>query len=388
MPALAVNSDVLLSPVADGYVAYHTTADRLHELNPTAALLTELCDGKRTATEVLALASPLLPPNSEAAVLAWIEEAIASDLLVEDAELPDSREAQELQADQLEELSSRLRNEGKAQAAYLCQERVTQLQPQKYEHWKTLGELAHIVGKRAEAKVAYERYLAYCPDDAEIQHLLTSLRDDTAPARVPDECIKQLYERFSEFYESNMCDELGYSGPEHLSAAIEDVIGGRDGMSILDLGCGTGLAGSTMKHRASRLVGVDLSAEMVSLARGRNVYDKLDVAEITEFLHDCVETFDLIIACDALIYFGDLSQVIEPALARLNSNGVIAFSVESASESPWALTDSGRYVHHADHVTEVATKLGLTATYRESFLRMEYGKEVTALYVTMTQNCG
>lgn len=384
MPALSINPDVLLSPVADGYIAYHTTANRLHQLNPTAALLVELCDGARTATDILAVAAPLLPPDSEAAVLAWIEFAIASDVLVEDAKTISGSGPQEFEPDQLSELANRLRSEGKVQAAYLCQERVTELQPDNSAHWRTLGELAHIIGKRSEARAAYEQYVAQRPDDAEIQHLLTSLRDDAAPARVPDECIKQLYERFSEFYESNMCDELGYSGPEHLAAAIDEVVEERDALSILDLGCGTGLAGVKLKARASRLLGVDLSSEMISLAQERDVYDELHVAEITEFLHRCDESFDLIVACDALIYFGDLSQVLQPAVTRLNPGGVIAFSVEAASSPPWALTDSGRYVHHMNHIAEIAAKVGLVAKHREAFLRMEYGKEVNALYVTMT----
>lgn len=33
-----VNPAVLLSPVADGYVAYDPTTDQLHRLNPVAAL--------------------------------------------------------------------------------------------------------------------------------------------------------------------------------------------------------------------------------------------------------------------------------------------------------------------------------------------------------------
>ncbi|MCM2374645.1 methyltransferase domain-containing protein [Aporhodopirellula aestuarii] len=384
MPFLSVNPNVLLSPVADGYIAYHTTANRLHELNPTAALLVELCDGSRDADAVLTIASPLLPPNSEAAVRGWIDQAVASGVLVEGNEAIVDGEVRELPADQLSELACQLRSEGKVQAAYLCQDRATQLLPDNNAYWRELGELAHIVGKRPEAREAYEHYMQFCPDDAEVRHLLTSLRDDEAPARVPDECIKQLYERFSAFYDSNMCDELGYSGPEHLNSVVGEALGERRGLSVLDLGCGTGLAGLTLKDRASRLIGIDLSAEMISRAEERGVYDHLQVAEITEFLRSVTETFDLIIACDALIYFGDLSQVIAPAVKRLNAGGVIGFSVEAASKPPWSLTDSGRYVHHADHVNEVAQAHGLEATYREEFLRMEYGKEVTALYVTMT----
>ena len=39
-----------------------------------------------------------------------------------------------------------------------------------------------------------------------------------------------------------------------------------------------------IKPRAAELVGVDLSPEMIELARARNIYDRLEVAEITAWL--------------------------------------------------------------------------------------------------------
>ena len=55
-----------------------------------------------------------------------------------------------------------------------------------------------------------------------------------------------------------------------------------------------------------------------------------------------------------------------------------------AARPPYRLTDSGRYVHHIEHVEEIAAELGLQSTCREAFLRMEYGEEVAALYFAMT----
>ena len=46
---------ILLSPVEGGYVAYDPALDQLHQLNPVAALLTELCDGSRSVEEIRAL---------------------------------------------------------------------------------------------------------------------------------------------------------------------------------------------------------------------------------------------------------------------------------------------------------------------------------------------
>jgi predicted TPR repeat methyltransferase len=128
------------------------------------------------------------------------------------------------------------------------------------------------------------------------------LRDDPPPPRVPDACIKQLYERFSTFYESNMC-ELGYQGPQHLLDVIRDTVGRRRGLSVLDLGCGTGLAGEALRPFAAHMVGVDLSAEMLAKAQDRNIYDDLAVGELTQWLTTTRQTFDLIVACDTFIYF-------------------------------------------------------------------------------------
>jgi predicted TPR repeat methyltransferase len=384
MSRLSINPTVILSPLIEGYIAYDTASNRLHELNPAAALLVELCNGSRTREEVATLAAPLLPPDSESFVLNWLTQAIEQEVLVENSAGIQQSKVRELSAGELAALANRLCDEGKVQAAYLCQQRATELQPSDAKLLRDLGELAHIVGKRQEARQAYEDYLIQKPDDAEIQHLLTSLRDDAAPTRVPNECIHQLYQRFSAYYESNMCDELGYEGPVHLRTAIDQTLGDCSRLSILDLGCGTGLAGLAVADRASRLVGIDLSPEMIEQARQRNIYDELHVAEVTAWLGEAKEHFDLIIACDTLIYFGDLQQVIIPAKRLLAPNGVIAFSVERADSGSFRLTDNGRYVHHPDHILTAARASNMNvARQAEAFLRMEYGQEVTGIYVTL-----
>nr|MCU0980853.1 methyltransferase domain-containing protein [Pirellulaceae bacterium] len=149
------------------------------------------------------------------------------------------------------------------------------------------------------------------------QHILVALRDEPAPPRVPEACIRQLYERFSAFYESNMCDELGYQAPQQLREVIQQVIGSKRGLSVLDLGCGTGLAGVSLRPLAAHLIGVDLSGEMLAQARSRHIYDELHVGELTEWLSRGRQKFDLIVACDTFIYFGDLRQVIGPAAASI-----------------------------------------------------------------------
>ena len=52
MPKPKINPVILLEPVEDGYIAYDPARDRLHQLNPIAALLTELCDANRSIAEI------------------------------------------------------------------------------------------------------------------------------------------------------------------------------------------------------------------------------------------------------------------------------------------------------------------------------------------------
>lgn len=376
-----LNPHLLLSPVENGYVAYDPALDRLHELNPVAALIAELCDGTRSLDLVRDMASPFVPQDKTGEIDNWIESAVTAGLLVRDG---GTAPGKIMDAQALSGFSARLRDHGKVQTAYLCARRVVELTPDDAEAWCAMAELAHIVGQREEARTGYEKYLESNPEDAEVRHILTALRDEAPPARVPDACIQQLYKKFSAFYESNMLDTLAYQAPERLGELLKSLLGDRKDLTVLDLGCGTGLSGLMLKQWAGHLTGMDLSPEMAEKARGRGIYDRLEVAELTAWLVGDQAQYDLIVACDTLIYFGDLAPVVKAARTRLKDNGLMAFSVERGERNPYRLTDSGRYVHHKDHIADAARGAHMELLrIEEGFLRMEYGHEVTGLFAAM-----
>jgi predicted TPR repeat methyltransferase len=384
MPNPRINPVILLSPVEGGYVAYDPAGDQLHQLNPVAALLTELCDGSRGVEEIRDLAGPLMPEGQVGEIERWIDDGVKAGLLVWEGS--DSAGGRELTAAELFALTKRLRETGKVQSAYLCGKRTVELKPDDWDAWYDLGEIAQCVGRRAEAREAYQKYFDAHPEDGEIEHLLIALRDASPPPRASDRAIQHIYKSFAASYESRMREDLKYAGPERMQDAIKSVIGDRAGLAILDLGCGSGLAGTSVKERAAELVGIDLSPEMIALARARNIYDRLEVAEITAWLDQGETLFDLIISCDCLIYFGDLSRIVNAAARRLKQGGIFAMSMERGDRHPFHLTDTGRYTHHPDHVREAAAKSGLSVAWiDESFLRMEYGEEVMGLYAVVGQ---
>src|ERR1043165_8576618 len=94
----AINPAILLSPVENGYVAYDTRSDRLHELNPIAALIAELCDGTRTVEKIRRT-----------------------------GETEPGANARSLSVEELSKLAKRLRQNGKIKTALLCQQRAAEL---------------------------------------------------------------------------------------------------------------------------------------------------------------------------------------------------------------------------------------------------------------------
>ncbi len=371
MPAPLRHPAVQFCPGDTGYLAYDPRSDRVHRLNPLATLVVELCDGRRGIEEIQRLACPAIPGATDGLVAECIEAGVSAGLLC-----TASPAASVLAAPA--ELAAQLREDGKIEAAYICQYNAAARDPRDASHWATLGELAHILGRRDDTRTAYERYLELEPDDAEVQHLLIGLRDQAPPPRASNQAIEQLYERFSSFYEANVVEELDYRAPKRIAELVRELSG--DDLTALDLGCGSGLAGVELRPICSRLVGVDLSPQMVEIARGREIYDVLEVAEITDWLAGCDARFDLVFACDALIYFGDLRQVLTPAARLLEPGGLLVLSVERGEEAPFTLSDNGRYTHHPDHVREAAADAGLEVVrLEESYLRMEYGEEVVGL---------
>ena len=384
MPSPIINPVILLSPVENGYVAYDPVADRIHHLNPIAALLAELCDGSRSIEDIHGLAGPLMPEGKVGEIDRWVDEGIKAGLLVWHGS--ESASHREFTAAELFALSKRLKENGKVRTAFLCGKRAVELKPDDWDAWYELGELAQCVGRRDEARAAYQKYFDAHPEDAEIEHLLVALKDEAPPPRASDRTIQQIYKGFASSYEYRMLEDLGYQGPERIDQGIKSVMGDRSALSILDLGCGSGLVGVAFKNRAAQLVGVDLSPEMIELAKARNIYDRLEIAEITDWLNRTNERFDLIISCDCLIYFADLQPIVSAAAKRLNPAGVFALTMERGDRYPFHLTDSGRYTHHPDHVRDVAAKSGLeVARLEEAFLRMEYSDDVMGLYVVLTK---
>ena len=156
---------------------------------------------------------------------------------------------------------------------------------------------------------------------------------------------------------------------------------------MLDLGCGTGLGGAAFRPWARWLEGVDLSPDMAARARARGIYDAVHVAELTAWLSAARRPYELIVACDVFVYFGDLADVLKAASRLLVPGGRLGFTVERSTVEPWRLTDSGRYAHGRGYLSTMADAAGLEVVHlAEKVIRMELGEPVVGLITILRRH--
>jgi predicted TPR repeat methyltransferase len=153
---------------------------------------------------------------------------------------------------------------------------------------------------------------------------------------------------------------------------------------ILDLGCGTGLAGLAFKDIAARLDGIDLSPAMLEKARARQIYDDLKVTDLETALAAMPGRYDLLICADTLIYFGDLDPVLAGARIALKEAGTFLFTVEKKDGAGFELGPKRRWRHSESYVRDLARTHGYeVAGLLTASPRTEAGKPVEGLAVAI-----
>jgi predicted TPR repeat methyltransferase len=172
--------------------------------------------------------------------------------------------------------------------------------------------------------------------------------------------VRHLFDQFSADYDDRMIGQLSYAAPQILLDLAQLVMPGRGKQKILDLGCGTGLAGAAFKPLAARLDGVDLSPAMIEKARARRIYDHLEVADLETALSAPGPQYDLILAADTLVYLGDLKTVFQAARARLHPDGYFLFTVEKADADGFELGPKRRWRHSEAYLRRLTQDTGFT----------------------------
>ncbi|MGI9476665.1 MAG: class I SAM-dependent DNA methyltransferase [Hyphomicrobiaceae bacterium] len=92
---------------------------------------------------------------------------------------------------------------------------------------------------------------------------------------------RDVYEDWAPTYEQNLQQDYGYIAPELAVEVFARHCPAKD-ISILDLGCGTGLVGVELAKRGyNRFDGLDVSPGMLDVARSKQIYRDFIVGDMT-----------------------------------------------------------------------------------------------------------
>lgn len=274
--------------------------------------------------------------------------------------------------------------------ALLAYRRAIKLDPGYCRAYEHAAHALNCLGQLDEADAMVRNWLELEPDNATANHMLASINTDTAVSRASDDYVEEHFDEFAKHFDSRLA-LLEYRAPELLCnlARSSAVLTAERKSRILDAGCGTGLCGPLLKPYADTLIGIDLSNGMLDGARERgDHYTELVHGEITEYLQQTNQQFDLIISADTLVYFGDLSEVVKASATCLSDNGWLLFSVEKLAQNSnesYRLNPNGRFSHHHDYLLQTLTDSGFRMeSITAAVLRKELGNPVNG-YLVLAQ---
>lgn len=241
------------------------------------------------------------------------------------------------------------------------------------------------IGNRDAALAAFRTCLVHDPLD----HLgagikLSLLGAMPAPGRLPEDYVRALFDQYAPRFDSALIESLSYAVPQLLYDLIEDVRPAPPGSErILDLGCGTGLAGERFARRAGTLEGVDLSAGMIAQAAAKRIYTRLDTAEIAAFLQSRPsEPYHLILAADVFVYLGALEPILSLIARHLTPGGLLAFSVQKTAGEGFLLGADHRFAHARPYIERCLALAGLPIRrLEEAILRTDGPHDIPGFLV-------
>ena len=314
-----------------------------------------------------------------------------------------------------------LRDDGEVEAAADALRASVVHEPGYFRSYDALAMLLYQLGRTQEAAGIYSAWVAREPGNAKARHMAAATSQENVPARAADDYVRELFDSSAKSFDADLA-KLNYRAPELVafalareaverrrlaaSAAAEALPtlidasvahapkSGGDASAtyvskpvgqVLDAGCGTGLCGPLLRPNCSRLVGVDLSPQMIERAGARGCYDELVTAELSEFMRSHPGEFDAIVSADTLVYFGALEEPLRAARDALRPAGVLIFTLESLPAEvaeDFRLETHGRYAHSEPYIRGALAASGFdVVAYSHAILREERDQPVDGVVI-------
>jgi predicted TPR repeat methyltransferase len=260
-------------------------------------------------------------------------------------------------------------------------QKAIEIQPDYASAHFNLGASLQKLGRFNAAEDHYNTVLKIKPDDEAAIFMRQSLGTSTTPDAAPAQHVRRIFDQCAGTFEKILVNDLNYKTPERLFNLVCPHL--NQGLTVLDLGCGTGMGSQFYRPYAKFLIGVDVSSKMLQKASEKNIYDDLIVFDVLQEWA-FPQLFDLIYSSDVFVYFGNLDPIIRSASSYLVHGGIIAFSVEKLEDDStgYQLFPSGRFAHSHRYIRNCLKHHGFEPIEEtDAVIRKQSGGDVNGLLI-------
>lgn len=244
---------------------------------------------------------------------------------------------------------------GETMLAKECYEKILTLAPNHANSHHNIATLYLHLNQPEKALSHYQTALKLEPDNKTARHMIDALLGKTSTEGAPPEYVRALFDQYAYNYNQHVKDKLHYQVPHLLRSAITPYLSTQmTPWQVLDLGCGTGLCAPLFADITGKMIGVDVSPNMIEVAKYEGGYHKLYAMDILSYLNTTQDKFDLILSADVFVYFASLQEVFQACRLVLKPHGLFAFSIENLAEpQDFLLKKTGRYAHSFDYIQKL-----------------------------------
>ena len=245
------------------------------------------------------------------------------------------------------------------------------LASQQPEAWYQLGMVNVRLGKKSEAKSALLEALKLRRPFPEVAYLLATIDVNALPpaerpTRMPEGMVENYFAQQAPHYNA-LEAQKHYQAPTLLVEQLRPHLTSMSGLTLVDLGCGTGLLAKHWGKVASRIIGLELIPAMAAQARalkGVNdtaLYHEVIEADIRQASHHIDHgSADVVLCGNVLPYMGDVSLMLRDTVLILKSGGLLALTCEPFSGGDFGVVGStGRFGHSLGYLERQTSAIGL-----------------------------
>jgi len=194
--------------------------------------------------------------------------------------------------------------------------------------------------------------------------------------------VQKGYNTWAKIYDTNPNKTRDLEG-----VALRETLASYTFDQVLELGCGTGKNTFWLADRAKSLVGLDISEEMLAIAKEKNKYPnvRLQLADIQQDWDALDNSIDLVSCSLTLEHIEDLNIIFAQAAKKLQPNGLFYIcelhpfkqylGTKARFEVDGKLIELVVFIHHVSEFLEVAKNNGFElVSLKEWFDENENGK--------------